>query len=532
MSKVRSITHLPPADFTPELGNYKTLQPFRYWCQKVLPLVYDDSLSYYELLCKVVDYLNKTMEDVETLHDDVTNLHTTYEELQSYVNDYFSTLDVQEEINNKLDNMAMNGQLTKLIEPLLPDIITNWLNTHVKPTTPIVDNTLTISGAAADSKITGDTKFGFRGRITGDIFNVSLIGLYTIDAKNNSVTNLPDNIPEDVNYLFYIKLDRLGILICSGNLGYTYMNENNTWKTYTDSTLSLSGIPADAKVTGDTKLGKKGDAGTQDLTKLPIGIYTYNKNNVKNPPDFDTLGNYGYLLSLGDISFAIEATQAPQKICSFINNAWGEYTNVLEGKRITFFGDSITAYSDKANNPFVNRFSKYAKCIVQNLGVSGTGFWRGHDKKMNYINQISKVNNPDIICVSSSYNDLTGYPGIGTWESINDGTLGEYMNKFFDTLFEAYPTTPIFAYSLNYWNWTSNSQFTTVYNYTDLYKDICKRRGIPYINIGEKCNIRPWIENNRNAYCPDGTHPNNSGHAILYAYILHHLEEGYALNSK
>ena len=119
MSKVRSITPKDPADFTPELGNYKTLQPFRYWCQKVLPLVYDDSLSYYELLCKVVDYLNKTMEDVETLHGDVTNLHSAYEELQSYVNDYFSTLDVQKEINNKLDAMANDGTLEKLLKNVI-----------------------------------------------------------------------------------------------------------------------------------------------------------------------------------------------------------------------------------------------------------------------------------------------------------------------------------------------------------------------------------------------------------------------------
>ena len=113
----RSITPLPPADFTPAMGNYKTLQPFRYWCQKVLPLVYDNSLSYYELLCKVVDYLNKTMEDTETLHGDVTNLHKAYEELQGYVNNYFSTLDVQKEINNKLDNMVENGTLSNLISP-------------------------------------------------------------------------------------------------------------------------------------------------------------------------------------------------------------------------------------------------------------------------------------------------------------------------------------------------------------------------------------------------------------------------------
>lgn len=115
MSNVRSITQNNPANFTPELGNYKTLQPFRYWCQKVLPLVYDDSLSYYELLCKVVDYLNKTMEDVETLHGDITNLHIAYEKLQSYVNNYFSTLDVQEEINKKLDEMAKDGTLGNII---------------------------------------------------------------------------------------------------------------------------------------------------------------------------------------------------------------------------------------------------------------------------------------------------------------------------------------------------------------------------------------------------------------------------------
>lgn len=113
---VRSITPNDPANFTPTLGDYKDLQPFRFWCQKVLPLVYDDSLSYYELLCKTIDYLNKTMEDVDTLEGDVTNLHKAYEQLQDYVNNYFNTLDVQEEINNKLDLMANNGTLNILLQ--------------------------------------------------------------------------------------------------------------------------------------------------------------------------------------------------------------------------------------------------------------------------------------------------------------------------------------------------------------------------------------------------------------------------------
>lgn len=128
MSDERTIKPNPPADFTPQLGDYKPLQPFRYWCQKVLPLVYDNSLSYYELLCKVVDYLNKTMEDVETLHGDVTSLRSAYEELQSYVNNYFATLDVQEEINNKLDSMAKDGTLTNLIRTYIDPLINEQNN--------------------------------------------------------------------------------------------------------------------------------------------------------------------------------------------------------------------------------------------------------------------------------------------------------------------------------------------------------------------------------------------------------------------
>lgn len=110
----RDIVKKDPADFTPTLGNYKVLQPFRFWCQKVLPLVYDDSLSYYELLCKVVDYLNKTMEDVETLHEDVTGLRSAYVKLQGYVNEYFGNLDVQKEIDKKLDELFSSGELDNL----------------------------------------------------------------------------------------------------------------------------------------------------------------------------------------------------------------------------------------------------------------------------------------------------------------------------------------------------------------------------------------------------------------------------------
>ena len=145
------------ADYTPNMGEYTELRPFRYWCQKVLPLVYDDSLSYMELLCKVVDYLNKTMHDVDTLHTDVVQLHAAYIQLQQYVNMYFENLDIQPEIDKKLDEMAKSGALLNIIKPSVIDEVNNWLTEHItNPTNTVIDTSLSIKGAAADAKVAGE----------------------------------------------------------------------------------------------------------------------------------------------------------------------------------------------------------------------------------------------------------------------------------------------------------------------------------------------------------------------------------------
>lgn len=98
-------------EHTDNLEEYKPLSPFKFWCQKVLPLVYDDSLSYYELLCKIVDYLNKTINDLNIATNDINNLHKAYDELQNYVNNYFNNINLQEEVNNWLDSAISTGKL-------------------------------------------------------------------------------------------------------------------------------------------------------------------------------------------------------------------------------------------------------------------------------------------------------------------------------------------------------------------------------------------------------------------------------------
>ena len=49
------------------------IRKFKFWCQKVLPLVYDDSLSYYEVLCKIVTKLNEVIKNVDEIPEYINN---------------------------------------------------------------------------------------------------------------------------------------------------------------------------------------------------------------------------------------------------------------------------------------------------------------------------------------------------------------------------------------------------------------------------------------------------------------------------
>lgn len=64
------------------------IEKFRYWCYKVLPLVYDDSLSYYEVLCKVVDRMNEMLNEDKDFADDIGELRQELSVVQEWINNY------------------------------------------------------------------------------------------------------------------------------------------------------------------------------------------------------------------------------------------------------------------------------------------------------------------------------------------------------------------------------------------------------------------------------------------------------------
>lgn len=63
-----------------------TREQLRFYCQKVLPLAYDDSLSYYELLCKVVKYVNDLAITYNQIIQNFNVILTDYLESEDFQN--------------------------------------------------------------------------------------------------------------------------------------------------------------------------------------------------------------------------------------------------------------------------------------------------------------------------------------------------------------------------------------------------------------------------------------------------------------
>lgn len=66
---------------------------FWFWCSKVLPLEYDDTLTYYELLSKIYDYLNHICKDVKKIDEILQSYNITIEQMQEDINYCKSEID-------------------------------------------------------------------------------------------------------------------------------------------------------------------------------------------------------------------------------------------------------------------------------------------------------------------------------------------------------------------------------------------------------------------------------------------------------
>ncbi len=103
--------------------------------------------------------LFKTVQEMFKAQDELVK---SYKELYDFINTYFDNLDVQEEINNKINQMAKDGSLVSIMSPTISSETTKWLATNItNPSNPPIDKSLSVSGAAADALVTGNNSYKY-----------------------------------------------------------------------------------------------------------------------------------------------------------------------------------------------------------------------------------------------------------------------------------------------------------------------------------------------------------------------------------
>ena len=139
--------------------------------------------------------MDEILNIVKTMSEEWETTKAEWASYKDFIDNYFENLDVSAEVLNALRIFAEDGTLNEIMDPVIAASVTEWLDEHVTPSTPIVDNSLTIAGAAADAKTVGDFFLEtLKVEDPGVIVDANDLDTGIIQIKTNDLTNW-SNIP-------------------------------------------------------------------------------------------------------------------------------------------------------------------------------------------------------------------------------------------------------------------------------------------------------------------------------------------------
>ena len=158
-----------------------------------------DAVTYYQLLCKIVDSVNSTIELTNNLLDEYEEMEDEYNELIALVNELQTRLDtIQEELTAYIDlkNAENKAELEAEIDSLATE-----LRSEVAGAIQLVNTTLQEFRTEVTEleDYVNDQILNFK-NYTDSKFNL-LDAKYTLAVNNlqNQIDNLPDSIPTVYN---------------------------------------------------------------------------------------------------------------------------------------------------------------------------------------------------------------------------------------------------------------------------------------------------------------------------------------------
>lgn len=200
----------------------------------------------------------------------------------------------------------------------------------------------------------------------------------------------------------------------------------------------------------------------------------------------------------------------------------------LSDKKWVCFGDSLTEVNSRATKRYYDYISDKTGINIVNMGLGGTGYKDEEDNNNAFYQRIMNVpTDSDLITIFGSGNDLS-YK-LGNLTDTSTDTICGCINKTLDNLFEVYPLANVGIITPTPWGWYPPSDKENKMElYSNALVEICRRRGIPCLDLYHCSGLRPWEE----SYLPlcyskdDGNsvHPDENGHKIIASKIQHFVE--------
>lgn len=206
-----------------------------------------DAVTDYELLCLVVNHLNEVIKNSNEQNTVIQNLYNAFVALKDYVDNYFDNLDIQEEIDSKLDEMAASGELADIIAQYLEvaSVLAYDTKASLKSADNLVNGSITRTLGNHQYNDLGGAYYKIRTITSSDVIDdikiLALSNYPTLVAEMIKTSKMNvnqygaygDGIHDDTEAIQYaINDNQFGtIYFCDG----TYLI-SDTIKTYVDNT--------------------------------------------------------------------------------------------------------------------------------------------------------------------------------------------------------------------------------------------------------------------------------------------------------
>lgn len=122
--------------------DYKNLSPFKWFVLENFPFIEADfdALTEWQLFCKIGKEINKIIDSQNIVGEQAENLTNAFNNLKNYVDNYFKNLDIQEEVNTKLNIMAQDGTLDRIINQEIFENLNNQITSNTNNIANLTNN--------------------------------------------------------------------------------------------------------------------------------------------------------------------------------------------------------------------------------------------------------------------------------------------------------------------------------------------------------------------------------------------------------